>query len=78
VWSYTVGLVAFQTGMSAFFFGVSRFRLTFTPLLVIFCAWVLCHPGRTRQALKGPRGVIFAVLALIFAGLLLPGLLRVF
>lgn len=41
--NFTLLLLAYNLGMNGFFFAVSRYRLAFVPLLIVFMAWTLNH-----------------------------------
>jgi len=46
---FSILLIFYHVGMTAFFFSVSRYRMAITPVLVLFMGWTIVNFGSIRQ-----------------------------
>jgi hypothetical protein len=65
---FTLMLLGYHLGMSGFFFSLSRFRLAFVPLLIVFMAWAIHHRRSIwaeRRSWKGALVLLIWVIMLL-------------
>ena len=64
---FTFLLLIYHLGMNGFFFAVSRYRLAFVPMLIIFMAWAIHHRSdiwAEKRSWKGALTLFIWVLML--------------
>jgi hypothetical protein len=76
---FTGLVVAYHVAVTGFFFSLTRYRLAFVPLLIVFAAWSLCARSELWQARRSRRATVLAALwVLMLASWIpdLPGIVR--
>ena len=58
--SWCLLLLVYHVAMNGLFFAVSRYRMAFVPVLVIFMAWALLHRREIWQQRRSARGIALA------------------
>jgi hypothetical protein len=58
--SFALMLIAFQVALAAFFFGPTRFRMTFVPMLVIFMGWAVVNSKEVWRRKRSWQGALTA------------------